>query len=40
MAHEHYMNMPSKKADMIKDLANHVDMDMLWESWLENDQRE
>ena len=30
--------MPSVKLDMIKDLANCVDMDLFWAGWLEHDQ--
>ena len=30
----------SLKADMVKGLANWVDMDLFWAGWLENDQRE
>ena len=34
------LNVPSKKADTVKDLANRVDVDLFWEGWLESDQRE
>ena len=34
------LKMPSKKAEMVTNPANGVDMDLFWEGWLENDRRE
>ena len=34
------LKMPSKKAEMVTNLANGVDMDLFWEGWLENDKQE